>query len=365
MRSTASILKDSARQLKYRDVQGRHFFVEHKAIHGRITINKVLRTATNSNMYISKLYLDNKETDEDIDTFLTLLFRHIRTYAKKQVTNGKAIALEELRIMLPYDYPETLYHNFVEDIMATYFTGSRGVAPYFYVSECKSDVTYVRLFICNRYYYPDGTIEDIVATHDNYRNAINGRTCSADDPLAVLAWKKGTVLKQREVYFLGNEMYFNMHQKKFDNFIINIKKILQKHYDAWDSEPENDAYFSRIDFDDFSPYMKKMCYAYNTMMITMEAKCTGLIYNLRQAGFNEYLPRVRQFIAVWRDKVLHPIITLKFGKIKFDCKICLRYPLPLEKLEKKIVTISDAFDIAFNSLTDKIWTKQNIFGSFA
>lgn len=391
MASTADLLNKAEAPLKYEHTTGRHLFMEPFSIHSSRKAHNLMREIIATTGTLSMLIVDGitprpsefdtvedyneafseykaeaeNISDLDINTFLTRLTRHIKTYYThvNKKYKGKVHYLECLRICLPRGYSEKNYAALADDIMSTYFsTEEYGVVPYFYGAVVRNTVTYLLLFFANHYYYPDTIIKDILAPTDSYRNPVNGQACSKDTPNAQLRWTRGTVLHQDVVYFSDRFDFFKMHPKKYKDMLIGIKDIMQRHFYMANPAPDHDAHFGRINYDHVSPYMKKMSYAYNQMLMKMEDKASDVICAMREAGFDDPKDKERltQFILVWREKVLKLNIPVKYGRKKLDIHICLRHPLPLKALHRKIEIIYGSFELALEDLKQKIWRPENI-----
>lgn len=359
MTTTKDILSKARAELTHVPSTGRHMYIRERVCNTRQSLTYLLKQSK----YTSPLYLNGTSTDESLDLFISLLADHVKD--SPYVTNGKPRLFEIFRIMLPYNYPESRYNSPAHELMDTYFRGEEGILPYFFAITKKKGVTYLQLIICDRYYYPEGKVFDNAAKSDFYRNPVNGHRCSKDTPDAVLCWKKGTVLSQTFGYFSTVQLSLGFRSpSQHVKLNKDMKDICRKHFDRYSGSSHNSAYFGRINLDDLGSKTKHFCRAYNCMMQAMEAKCTEVLEALEGAGFEDDIPRFKQFIMNWRTKVLAPDVALKFVKKSYNCHICFRYPLPLNSLVRKTRFIMDSFNCALEKLVSGIW-KSGTYSLFA
>lgn len=102
--------------------------------------------------------------------------------------------------------------------------------PYWAFKLRKGTATYIQLYVCERYYYPEGKEFFKKATSDRYFNKLTGKICKSDDPNAVLKYKKGQPTSKTETICFEPvkvDTFRFVNKEDFTNFMASLKQQLK------------------------------------------------------------------------------------------------------------------------------------------
>lgn len=123
-------------------------------------------------------------------------FSYDRFEANKR--NGKQYILcYQIDILMPEDLPLEKYYEMPIKFMKDFAFE----LPYAFYCYQQGKGKYIRIYVSERYYYPNGREVIKYLDHDIYTNVKNGRLCKKDDPNAKLSKAKGSVIRTETIYF--------------------------------------------------------------------------------------------------------------------------------------------------------------------
>lgn len=328
---------------------GLHLFSRLEDITSRRSLNEWLRASD----AFGGLYLYNCECSYPVDSYLNELFKYERVCVNKRNKGTRILYMSVLRLMMPIDLPQRLYREFGERVASRMLIGSQGVVPYFMRTMKRGKCTYLLLFFSERYFYPDGRVMEITASSDFYRNPVTGQRCSADCEGAVLAMKKGDVIRTTVSKFSIKERITRVDHHTTKRQRKRLKWLMKQYFTEHLAPQSNDALFARLSHDTAAPMLKAKCCEYNTYLQRMETKCTELLDALKGSGFDDALSDVHDFIKHWRKQALVSEGSIRINNHSF--KYTINFKSTLENFHEALEAMFFNFEQAFNRLVATVF----------
>lgn len=313
---------------------GMHLFSRLEDITSRRSLNAWMK----SSEALGGLYLDGEECGYDVSTYLDELFKFERVGVCTRNKSVHTLFLSVLRIMMPIDLPDRLYVPFGLRVASRILVGSNGVVPFFFRKLKRGQCTYLLIFFSERYFYPEGRLVEVKASSDFYRNPMNGRRCSSDVEGAVLAIKKGDVVRTTTTKFSAKERITRVDIKKKKMMSSRLKWIMKQFFSEHLAPQSDDALFARLSYDEAAPMLASKCISYNKFLQRMEASCTQLLDHVKGSGLSDEVETIHSFIEDWRTKALtsEGIVRIKNHSFKYSISF-----------KSKFDTFNDALDMMF------------------
>ena len=338
---SAAILSSAAHTAEKVPSTGLHLYARIETFTSRRALNRMLSAST----AFGSLFLDNRESGLDVETFLQQLF-HFEKHCVNNRTDGREIRyLSVIQMMLPQSFSERHWVPFAQHVAEAVLSGSQGVLPYFLRAVKKGECTYLLMFAGERYYYPEGRVIETVAGSDFYRNPATGRRCKADTPGAVLAIAKGSVTRRTVSCFSSKEIIFRGTATHFKALRRTLFAAMKDYFSSHAAPVSDDALFPRLNYDDAAPKLREKCRIYNSYIQKMEKMCTELLDALKGSGYHDSIPAVEDFIVEWRSRALRSEGSVRSGNHSFPYRIS--FQSSLEKFDDAVGAMFYGFEKGF------------------
>ena len=159
--------------------------------------------------------------------------------------------------------------------------------PYFSYCFQEGKGTYLLLYICERFFFPDGKKILQYAKKDRYRDKTTGRIARYSEENAdnlVLVFRKGDVTKSDLVYFSSKETFFQFATTDvFEVTMNNLKKafiaLLEKLFSVETEEGYSLPTYALRKIGSYG--RKKMALEWNNCIKTVSEKINNAIYALK------------------------------------------------------------------------------------
>lgn len=334
----AELLFDGAvRASKRQEAEGLHMFLNKGCIHEE----SEWETFKNRTKNFSGLFLDGEASEFSVDDYVKELFQYENS---KSEENHRV--LEVLEIMLPVDFPVDRYESLAKTIAIDNFYGSEGVLPFFLRIGNRGKATYLYMVFSERYYYPYGKTVKKIQGSDFFRDTTTGRRCKANNPNAILVWKKGDVLSKTTVYFSNKERFFRICDGAFYELVRKIRKNM---LDFFCFLMEIGVVFGRLDYTGTkNRRVVSRCKAVNEMVMRIEDKVSNILKAYEQAGFLEAKKSLLDEFKRWRVEIFctEGNCETSCAKIHFELNFNYSWSCFFDNLdlaERRMVTMIDKF----------------------
>ena len=255
-------------------VEGRHLFVEKRAVFDAVDVYSKLSSCT----MVSKLYPEDVSY-VGIEEFLTML-EDFEEEQSKRTGHSSFRMLEEIKVLIPHDYDLKNVEDIVNYVSSAFESEQ---FPHFYGVYTEGNGRYLSVWYSERMFYPEGKEIDVLAKSDFYRDPCTGRRCRKDDPGAVLSYAKGSVIKKDFIMFSEKKRLFRISDGLFYALISKIKMFLKDHFDALKCEGRG-FLLGRVDSRDYPKHGKALISLYNQFFMKVERELNSVAHNAHMAG---------------------------------------------------------------------------------
>lgn len=326
--------------------EGYHLYVRKDCIHS-VSDYHTLMDETEP---FGNLYLDNAESDIDVEDYMMELIAHEATCKSTRL-------LETVKVCIPEDFSEQHYTRLASAIASSCFTGSDGVIPYFLRVGAVKETRYLYICFSERYYYPEGKTVKILYKSDFYRNPVNGQRCKKDDPNGVLVLKKGDVRKEEVIHFSLKERMFRINDGMFYALMKQIRTVL---IDLFRSiiPLMRTALVGRLNYDDLSFADKHKCIEINKMFIRVEKEITDVLNAYSYADFTDCLKKLKTSIKQWRLWLLRTDGKVQINEHHYTFNIS--FGSNKKRFKENISLLEDGFNQIFNRFLTKMADSEEI-----
>lgn len=345
-------LAQSYRALEITDFQGFHTYIHTFTITSKRQFNKYWKDCFQH----SSLYLDSASSEHSFDLFMQRLWKEENSGSSHRNNNTRARYLYCSKIMLPLSIDvqkeadfEKVEH-FLTCLNHELFSTKDGDLPFFFGFYKVQTCTYIFLFHTERYYYPEGKMTPVIQQSDIYLRKSDNHMCKSTDPDAYLYLAKGTVVKEKFIYFTTKHRVFNYSNRKQKYELrARMKTVLISHlYNVETDEFASNSLdqlrpiFGRLNYDNIKQTELALKYIeWNKILIKCEDVLYNYILDLQEAGlYDDVKSIILGFIGDWRKKTIQRDFTL---------------PTNGRKKIKMRVRFNDSFDDFYANMHDGIF----------
>lgn len=167
-----------------------------------------------------------------LNKFFSALINHEKAFNTSKKRGLKIRYGVILTFLLPHELSKATISKLSNNIVSTYDN-----LPFVSWISKQGKGKYLNLYICERHFFPDGSVHETIAKNDRYRNRLTGQICSCDSidkEFLQLVYSAGEVISSEVVYFSTKKDYFKFASEKHFNKFISVAKnkwidLLQKH----------------------------------------------------------------------------------------------------------------------------------------
>lgn len=265
--------------------------------------------------------------ESEINDLLSRLFDHVTAVDRALPLNRNGVSMGFLiEVMIPSEMDEySQMRDTAYQVLKA--LGYRDNALFFVREYNRGDQgCYIGIFVSPRTILSEET--DVVvsrAQKDRYRSSRTGRMCSADDPDAVIAVRKGEPLKCIRSVFSETTDFMDLSPKNFRRVMTEAKLMLKDLFVllgyGWEEKVLLGEYYAGRNW---SSYSRKVIWGYNRAFRKTEDELNdvyGLVLHMgveARLEFRRLVSRLRRMqwdVKTEKEDILRPSDIL----VRFDC----------------------------------------------